>query len=555
MNDSSPHARGSRRLVGRIGVLAAAVAVVVAALIAVTVPAALAATLYSNDFESGDLAGWSKSGGTWGLATDGTQVFQQSKLDSSDARAFYTPGSAFTDYSVQARVKPLAFGASTRFVALNARVQSATSEYRLALLDSNQAQLQTVSSGAVTVLGSTALTVSTGTWYALQIQVSGTSVKGFVNGAQIGSGTSSAFSSGTVGFATFHATASFDDLLVSSIGPAPTPTPTSTPTATPTPTPTPTATPTPTPTPSGGGGSDTGLVGYAAISGDGHGPTTGGAGGPTVTVTGLAQLETEAAKIGPEIIRVNGLFAGSGEVTVASNKSILGVGSGSGLTGIGLSVKGQSNVIIRNMNISKVTAASGDGDAVHIESADHVWVDHNNLFSDMNNGKDFYDGLVDITHAGDFVTVSWNTIHDHFKVSLVGHSDSNGAEDTGHLHVTYHHNSFINFDSRTPSLRFGTGHVFDNYFNNGVTGVHSRENAQMLVQNNVFRGVGTPIETTGDSPVDGFVNESGNDFGGGTNKITQIGTFTSPPYSFTLDPTASVISIVTSGAGTGKIST
>ena len=77
----------------------------------------------------------------------------------------------------------------------------------------------------------------------------------------------------------------------------------------------------------------------------------------------------------------------------------------------------------------------------------------------------------------------------------------------------------------------------------------------MLVQNNVFRSVGTPIETTNDSPVDGFVNQSGNDFGGGTNQITQTGTFTNPPYSFTLDPTANVQSIVTAGAGTGKIST
>ena len=545
MRHGSDGAGSTRRRPWRLAGLFTGVAMVVAGLVAVSAPAVLAATLYSNDFEAGDLTGWSKSGGTWGLATDGTQVFQQSKLDSSDAREFYSPGSTFTNYTVQARVKPLAFGAATRFVALNARVQSATSEYRLALLDSNQAQLQTVDSGSVTVLGSRSLTVSTGTFYTLQITVSGTSITGFVNGTQVASGTSSTFGSGTVGFATFHATASFDDLLVSSIGATPTPTPT----GTPTPTATPPPTPTPTPTPSGG---TAGLVGFAAISGNGHGPTTGGAGGPTVTVTSLAQLQTEAANTGPEIIRVNGLFTGSGEVSVASNKSIIGVGSGSGLVGIGLKVKNGFNVIIRNMNISKVTAASGDGDAIHIETSDHIWVDHNNLFSDMNNGKDFYDGLVDITHAGDFVTVSWNTIHDHFKVSLVGHSDSNGSEDTGHLRVTYHHNLFQNFDARTPSLRFGTGHVFNNFFSNGSTGVHSRDGAQMLVQNNVFRSVTTPIETTNDSP-DGFVNQSGNDFGGGINQITQTGTFTSPPYSFSLDATSSVQSIVASGAGVGKI--
>jgi len=150
VKDSSGQARGTRRIAGRLGVLGAAVALVVGTLIAVTVPAALAATLYSNNFDSGDLSGWTKSGGTWGLATDGSQVYQQSKSDANDARTWYTPGSTFTDYTVQARVKPIAFGAATRFVALNARVQSATSEYRLALLDTNQAQLQTVDSGSTT---------------------------------------------------------------------------------------------------------------------------------------------------------------------------------------------------------------------------------------------------------------------------------------------------------------------------------------------------------------------------------------------------------------------
>ena len=293
--------------------------------------------------------------------------------------------------------------------------------------------------------------------------------------------------------------------------------------------------------------------GFASVSGDGRGTTTGGAGGSTVTVTSLSALESEAATSTTETIMVNGLFTGSGEVSVASNKSVIGVGSGSGLKGIGLKFKGVHNDIVQNMNISLVTAASGDGDAIHVETSDHIWVDHNTLSSDMNHGKDYYDGLLDISHAGDYVTVSWNYFHDHYKVSLVGHSDNNGSQDTGHLKVTYDHNYFQNFDSRTPSLRFGTGHVYDNYFSNGLTAVDSRDNAQMLVQNNVFRNVGTPIMTCCLSKVAGFVNQSGNDFGGGTNDITQTGSFTSPPYSFTLDPTANVISEVTAGAGAGKI--
>jgi len=151
------------------------------------------------------------------------------------------------------------------------------------------------------------------------------------------------------------------------------------------------------------------------------------------------------------------------------------------------------------------------------------------------------------------VTVSYNVIHDHIKCSLVGHSDSNAAEDTGKLHVTYDHNAFRNCDQRTPSIRFGTLHAYDNYFVNGTTGIHTRMGAQALVQNNVWSGVKTPIETTKDSDVDGYVNQSGNDFGGGTNLITRTGSFTQAPYAYTLDPTANVASLVTAGAGTGKV--
>jgi pectate lyase len=115
------------------------------------------------------------------------------------------------------------------------------------------------------------------------------------------------------------------------------------------------------------------------------------------------------------------------------------------------------------------------------------------LSSDLNHGKDYYDGLVDITHASEWITVSNSYLHDHFKASLIGHSDSNGAEDTGHLHVTQHNNYWLNIGSRTPSLRFGTGHVFNSYFLNMNTGIDSRDGAQILAQSNVFSNVTEPI--------------------------------------------------------------
>lgn len=64
------------------------------------------------------------------------------------------------------------------------------------------------------------------------------------------------------------------------------------------------------------------------------------------------------------------------------------------------------------MKISKVLADNGD--AIAIQAASNVWVDHCDLSSDMDNGKDYYDGLCDVTHASNYVTIS-NT---YFHVSL-----------------------------------------------------------------------------------------------------------------------------------------
>lgn len=85
-------------------------------------------------------------------------------------------------------------------------------------------------------------------------------------------------------------------------------------------------------------------------------------------------------------------------------------------------------------------------------------IDHVELSSDRDHDKDYYDGLLDVTHGCFGITLSYNILHDHWKSSLVGHSDSNGAEDVA-IRVTYHHNYWYNLNSRLPSFRFGQGLV------------------------------------------------------------------------------------------------
>ncbi|MEU2555061.1 polysaccharide lyase family 1 protein [Streptomyces sp. NPDC013313] len=290
------------------------------------------------------------------------------------------------------------------------------------------------------------------------------------------------------------------------------------------------------------GAADTSPVGFGA-------GTTGGGAATAVTVSTSDAFKAAVTGGTAKVVKVNGLISLSGQIDIGSNTTVLGVGSSSGFTGGGLRLKKVTNVVVRNLNLSKAVKT----DAITVQASTRVWIDHNTLSSDRDHGKDYYDGLVDITHGSDYVTVSWNTFKDHYKGSLVGHSDSNAGEDTGHLRVTYHHNWFDNVNSRIPSLRFGTGHFYDNYVVGAETAVHSRMGAQMLVENNVFRSTQVAVTTSRDSDVDGYANLRGNDLGGAATEISRTGTFTSPPYEYTAEPASGVVASVTAGAGAGKI--
>jgi pectate lyase len=286
------------------------------------------------------------------------------------------------------------------------------------------------------------------------------------------------------------------------------------------------------------------------------GGTPGGSSGTVVTVTSLSALTTAAKASTSQTVQVNGNFSCSADVTVASNKTIIGVGSGSGLTGCGFKINDVNNVIIRNLKIAKVKAGTGNGDAIHVDGATHLWIDHNDLSSDTTSGTDYYDGLIDITHAGDYITVSWNYEHDHIKCNLLGHSDSNASEDTGHLRVTYHHNYFRNCDQRGPRVRFGNPvHVYNNYYyNSGTYGVASTCGAGVYAERNYFENTpNTVVNQTGSSPTGNVKLLNNYLVNSGTPVSSNAGSVAAIPYSYTVDANSSVKSIVTAGAGTGKI--
>lgn len=137
---------------------------------------------------------------------------------------------------------------------------------------------------------------------------------------------------------------------------------------------------------------------------------------------------------------------------------------------------------------------------------------------------------MDIIRASDWITVSWNYFHDHWKSSLIGNNDQFRDIDFGHLHVTYHHNYWKNAGTRGPAGRFGHQHIYNNLYQDFLyQAIHSRSDNQVLVEGNVFTGNTRTALTTyglvvpedspntgpdGDYELDGFANLGAkNDFG------------------------------------------
>src|SRR5262245_48792157 len=90
-----------------------------------------------------------------------------------------------------------------------------------------------------------------------------------------------------------------------------------------------------------------------------NGLTTGGVGGPTVTVTNGTDFNTQINIAGPRIIQVQGPIT-IGRIFTTSNKTIIGVGTNAALLG-NLNISdstGATNVIVRNLRISY---PGGDG--------------------------------------------------------------------------------------------------------------------------------------------------------------------------------------------------
>lgn len=311
---------------------------------------------------------------------------------------------------------------------------------------------------------------------------------------------------------------------------------------------------------SGASGADAGtpaptdeVMGYAAMNGG----TTGGAGGPTVTVTSCSELNAAVQGDTPKIVKVSGTIVGNDAlVGVGSNTSIIGL-PGAELRACGLYMFGTHNVIIQNLKLvdgptySPWTAKDG---------AHHIWVDHVEMRPEPGV-KDSGHTMGAVTNGSDYVTVSWSSMYDKYTGLLIG-SSPQLTSDTGHLTVTVHHCLFDNMLERQPKVRFGTVHAFNNYFRNAMTDGHTPYGITVTMGGtvrtdaNYFENFeGYPISTRYDPPneTDGFISglETNYKDAVGSFLITTPASSWMPPYSYAkyLTPVMDVPAAVLAGVG------
>ena len=174
-------------------------------------------------------------------------------------------------------------------------------------------------------------------------------------------------------------------------------------------------------------------------------------------------------------------------INVGSNKTIVGLGSDARIVRGTLSVRDVDNVIVRNIAFEDsfdlfpqwdpTDGPQGEWnseyDLVSIAGSTHVWIDHCTFGDGDRPDKSarvlfgrrvqHHDGAADVTLGASLITVSWSHFRDHDKTNLVGSSNGRTA-DEGKLKVTFHHNFYDYAMQRSPRVRYGQVHVYNNYY-------------------------------------------------------------------------------------------
>ncbi|WP_266385198.1 pectinesterase family protein [Streptomyces canus] len=291
--------------------------------------------------------------------------------------------------------------------------------------------------------------------------------------------------------------------------------------------------------------------GFASVDALGQNGTYGGRDGQIVTVKTLADLEKYATASEPYVIVVAATITMDPvgkEIKVQSDKTIVGSGTSGQIVGGGFFLgSGVHNVIIRNLTIRDAYQGvwndkEHDFDAIQMDGAHHVWIDHNDL-------RHMADGLIDVRKDSTYVTVSWNKLSQDNKAFGIGWTENVVTD------ITIHHNWIRETEQRNPSTdNAAHAHLYNNFLEDvagtdisSSYGNYSRGATRMVLENSWFQGFKNPVIKDSTASI----VQKGNTFVGTSGRNESGGTAFDPKtyYAYTLDKTADVPALLKSGVG------
>ncbi|KAJ5361251.1 hypothetical protein N7541_002095 [Penicillium brevicompactum] len=258
-------------------------------------------------------------------------------------------------------------------------------------------------------------------------------------------------------------------------------------------------------------------------------------------------------------------------LSVASDKSIVGVGKAGVIRGKGLHLRGGvNNVIIQNIHITDLNPhLIWGGDAIALDGTDKVWIDH-----------------VKVSLVGRQMFVSHYDANTHLTISnseFDGQTSTSSSCDGRHYwtilgygkgdQVTFTGNYIHHTSGRSPKLEYDSfWHVYNNYWlSNTGHAFDVREGSKVLIEGNVFEDVKTPLQASKEpakvfSASDNDASKCKSKLGRecSANSLTKSGTLSATNESvleaypngeknISVLKASSVKSSVLSNAGVGKI--
>lgn len=174
--------------------------------------------MYADGFESDDYW-WTKVDGSWSRHIESNEddeiLLSSYRQNSTASGARAVIGVSTGDQVVRTTARALNFAGNNVWFGAMARYVDSRNYYYITLRNNGTLSLRKLVNDNIVVLGTASLTVTANTWYNLQLDAIGNSLRAYVNGELYLEATDTSFPTGRYGLVMYKTAADYDALHVS----------------------------------------------------------------------------------------------------------------------------------------------------------------------------------------------------------------------------------------------------------------------------------------------------------------------------------------------------